>query len=183
MRVYYLTIIILIFTAILSRCKSTTNTEQITEDANQIFDAFQKQLLTTLTKSLLEKGPIESIQLCNQESMKVENAYSKESWNIKRISSKPRNPSHNPDTWETSVLNQWSKEPNLRKMVVKEEESQIRIMRPILLGSPACLQCHGKKESIEPRLLETIQRQYPADLAIDYELGELRGAFSATYKK
>ena len=43
-----------------------------------------------------------------------------------------------------------------------------------------CLTCHGDKQTMSEDLLSTLQQTYPNDLATDYQVGQIRGAFSVT---
>jgi len=42
------------------------------------------------------------------------------------------------------------------------------------------LTCHGDKQTMSEDLLSTLQQTYPNDLATDYQVGQIRGAFSVT---
>jgi len=43
------------------------------------------------------------------------------------------------------------------------------------------LQCHGKIESIDPKVLDKIKWLYPGDLATGYNENEVRGVWSILF--
>jgi hypothetical protein len=46
---------------------------------------------------------------------------------------------------------------------------------------PLCLTCHG--ESLAPDLASRIEELYPADRAVGYRVGDLRGVFWAEFPR
>jgi hypothetical protein len=54
--------------------------------------------------------------------------------------------------------------------------------KPIKIGMPTCLQCHGKpKEDINEATASTIRKKYRFDKATGYAMGNLRGAWKLTF--
>lgn len=51
----------------------------------------------------------------------------------------------------------------------------------VIMGQ--CVGCHGKRNEITKDTKETLAKLFPNDRAIDYEIGDLRGLFSVTFKK
>ena len=49
--------------------------------------------------------------------------------------------------------------------------------KPILVQAP-CLNCHGSREQIVPEVLQIIDKRYQNDKAVNYQIGDLRGAVS-----
>ena len=54
---------------------------------------------------------------------------------------------------------------------------------PIRIGMPTCLKCHGEAKDIDAPALSKIKELYPFDKAIDYKIGEFRGAWKVSYAK
>jgi hypothetical protein len=50
-------------------------------------------------------------------------------------------------------------------------------MRAIRINTPACLSCHGKKEDLDPEVLDQLNELYADDRATGFSEGDLRGAF------
>ncbi len=164
-------------------CKSQLNAIELEKEALGIFDAFQKQLLSSLTKSLLDKGPVAAISHCSLVSPQLESQYSKGTWKIRRVSNKPRNPNHALDAWESEVFQTWLADPASIKPTNQISGSTFRIMKPISIANPTCLQCHGNSTDMNPEILKEIQKIYPEDKALGYKMGDLRGAFSAEFSQ
>ena len=62
---------------------------------------------------------------------------------------------------------------------LKEEGRRyLRYMKPIVLGSPVCLSCHGGPDDTSPEVKAELQRLYPQDKATGYRVADLRGAVS-----
>mgnify|MGYP000379000857 CR=1 FL=1 len=41
-----------------------------------------------------------------------------------------------------------------------------------------CLSCHGARASLSPAVSERLRTLYPDDRAVDYRVGEIRGAMT-----
>ncbi|MCE9501244.1 MAG: DUF3365 domain-containing protein [Leptospira sp.] len=151
-----------------------------------IIDKFQAQLQADLTKAIKERGTAYAVEKCKIISPETENSFSaKEKISIRRISEKFRNPLHKPDGFETGILKTWAVEIQNGKdpqVVAENTKEGFRVMKPILLKNPMCLQCHGNNSNIEPETLKKIKSLYPEDKATGYALGDLRGAFSLISK-
>lgn len=70
----------------------------------------------------------------------------------------------------------------LHDTLIHVEENMI-YYKPILTAMPACLQCHGNEEQIEPETWKKIQALYPEDKATGYGLNELRGMWKIEFGK
>src|SRR5690606_11358920 len=56
--------------------------------------------------------------------------------------------------------------------------------KPIKIGMPACLSCHGDtKKDISAETLKIINAKYPEDKAIDYKEGDFRGLWKISFSK
>lgn len=105
---------------------------------------------------------------------------------IRRTSLKVRNPADRPTPAEAEVLKEYHQqqgELNPKVMVVDGET--VAFFAPIRI-QPLCLNCHGKvgeNPGIDPADYAVIKEHYPADEATGYELDELRGMWSITFKR
>jgi len=151
-----------------------------------VVNVFKTELQSNLLKAVQERGAENSIEVCSEISPNIEAKISSENnLQIRRVSEKFRNPNHEPDAWEKKVLQKWTDDlKNGKKLAVYSEiqNAEYRIMNPIVLDNPNCLQCHGGVGEIKPGTLKKIKDKYPNDKAQDYKLGELRGAFSSRWK-
>ena len=67
---------------------------------------------------------------------------------------------------------------------VVHTENEVLFYKSIRLGMPACLKCHGKPETdINSETLTVLKDKYPNDLAINYSIGDFRGAWKIVFQK
>lgn len=162
-------------------------TGKLKEDSLKIFAEFQTRLKTELMTALKQGSPVTAISRCREASPGITAAMSRQGvLKVRRVSLKPRNPAHTPDSFEKGVLENWRKElasGRSPQPVAQREGVRFRVMKPIVITVNLCLRCHGPLESIDPAVRERISRDYPDDRAVGYKNGELRGAFSAIWEK
>ncbi|PJZ69188.1 hypothetical protein CH373_11415 [Leptospira perolatii] len=153
-----------------------------------LFDQLQSELLSELQDSIRKNGPAASINICKTLSPKKEKELSAKypGLSIRRISDKNRNPSHAPNEWEAKTLEEWKSWIRTGKppfTVFESNSSEMRAMKPIIIASETCLKCHGPKDKMDANVRRELEKNYPNDKAFGYSVGELRGAFSATWKR
>ena len=110
--------------------------------------------------------------------------------NVKRVSFKNRNENDYPDPFELQGL-KYFEEMNEKgilkdgseyvKIVTENNGEFIRYLKPIFV-SDVCLNCHGDSNLFSPEVKALLHKNYPNDKAIDYKIGELRGAVSIQKK-
>lgn len=103
---------------------------------------------------------------------------------FRRTSLQYRNPGNAPDALETAHLQQFAQETaSGTKPVafISRDGNRVHYFRPILIAMEGCLQCHGTSISAETQTL--LQQHYPADKAIGYKLGDLRGAWHLMWEE
>jgi len=151
-------------------------------EARALTQRFVGALLPTLQQAMQEGGALNAIEVCAVEAPAIAQRLSDESgWQISRVSLKARNTNTAiPDAWETQVLNRFDQrqragESGADLNVGEIMNGQFRYMQA-QPTAPLCLSCHGSEVSGE--VLSAIRRHYPNDLAIGYQLGEIRGAIS-----
>ncbi|TXD50826.1 MULTISPECIES: DUF3365 domain-containing protein [unclassified Polaribacter] len=105
---------------------------------------------------------------------------------IKRVSDKPRNPNNKANKEElgyikifkNNTINNSASEP-----IVVKNATNVSVYYPITTNG-MCLQCHGKpKEQISGSTIEALSKLYPNDLAVGYDINEIRGVWSVSFKK
>jgi hypothetical protein len=178
-RVFFLSLVFL-------SCAPKVDENLYLTKTHSVVSVFKNELQSNLLKAVQERGAENSIEVCSELSPKIEAKIASENnLQIRRVSEKFRNPNHEPDAWEKKVLQKWTEDlKNGKKLAVYSEiqNADYRVMNPIVLENPNCLQCHGGFGDIKPGTLKKIQDKYPKDKAQDYKLGELRGAFSSRWK-
>jgi hypothetical protein len=156
--------------------------------AKQVTQQFVKQLGGHLKKEMKANGPVAAIKVCKDVAPDIVNQLSIENgWRVSRVTNKVRNPSSGlPDQWESKVLAEFEalarkgeKYSDMSKSTVVEENGQsyYRFMKPLAI-KPVCLSCHGSEENIPATVQAELEKHYPFDQAVNYKVGDLRGAVS-----
>jgi len=156
--------------------------------AKQVTQQFVKQLGGHLKKEMKANGPVAAIKVCKDVAPDIVNQLSIENgWRVSRVTNKVRNPSSGlPDQWESKVLAEFEalakkgeEYSSMSKSAVVEENGQsyYRFMKPLAI-KPVCLSCHGSEEDIPAAVQAELAKHYPFDQAVNYKVGDLRGAVS-----
>ncbi len=155
-------------------------------DGAAITTSAQGTLIQHLNSAIDEGGTEHAVQFCNLKAMEVTDSISRYyDCVLSRISDRNRNP-ENSITIE-SDKNIWNHYKSGMKSksggdTVINNQGRIVYYRPILIGMPTCLKCHGKPAiDIDANTLVSIDSLYPKDLAKNYEKGDLRGLWKIEF--
>lgn len=173
------------FTLLVLPFSNANADEQYNEEASKMIADFSTQLKVALQSSMQSGGPVAAIETCNlQAPIIAANLNQEGAWQIARTSLLPRNPDNTPDDWEKSVLDRFEHlktngtsiaKLNYSEVIELDGKSTYRYMQAIPTGA-LCLKCHG--DAIAPDVKEKIDSLYPADQAVGFKEGDIRGAFS-----
>jgi hypothetical protein len=151
----------------------------------QSIQAYGGALKQELTSAIKSGGAIAALEVCHLKAPKIAQQISEKAGiSVARTSLKPRNAASAPDAWEEEVLNTFEvrkakgEDVNTLEFHAIVEEGgkrEARYMKAIPTAE-LCLNCHGSK--IQPDVLEKITALYPQDKAVDFNVGDLRGAFT-----
>ncbi len=149
-------------------------------------DAAVKRLKVTLMEKMEHGGLSAAIPFCHSSALPITVAEtSGQVTSVKRATLKPRNPKNRADATEEKLLKDWQgllvRKQELPKEFAREEKGSLHYYRPIRLEA-LCLSCHGVEKQISPEALQTIRQQYPADQAVGYSAGDLRGLIHVVVK-
>ena len=138
----------------------------------------RESLGKALRQALAEGGPEAAIEVCRVEAPRLAAAASIEGVVVGRTSHRLRNPENAPRDWVIPLLEEYRQsEPTpTGSRTVDLGAARLGYVEPIFM-QPLCTTCHG--ENVDPSLLERIRERYPADEAIGFRPGELRGLFWA----
>lgn len=158
--------------AALARAKSTA-------------DNLMKDLIGILFSTLDAEGPAGAVRICAEVAQNRTASHAREGVYVRRVSQKVRNQANRPDAIELHKLEQLAalhREKNLPAEVVEVRANpdgtrQLHYLRPIVVME-RCLACHGPRDKIQHAVREILARRYPDDRAIDYAVGDFRGAIS-----
>jgi hypothetical protein len=156
--------------------------------AKQAVMAFAKELSGALKAELEKGGPVSAIGVCSDIAPAIANRISLEKgWKVTRVGTRVRNPMiGTPDAWEQDVLAEFQaraargesyKKMSYSEVVAEPGGRHFRFMKAIPIQA-VCVACHGKAEDIAEPVRSALSKHYPHDQAVDYRVGDLRGAFS-----
>ena len=147
----------------------------------QTFDT----LRNSLVQSIGQNGIENAIGFCNENAYTITNMYT-DSVKLRRTALRYRNKDNQPDSLELLVLNEMNS-----ALMAKEDpspqlihiEGEVHLFKPIILQA-MCLNCHGQPmEQIKKPTLDKIKEFYPDDQAVNFNVGELRGAWHVIFKE
>lgn len=157
---------------------------------DSISNEAQKQLISNLQKAIEEKGVPGAIGFCNVEALPIlKSVGEKQGVEIRRVSNRFRNPSDQPDSDESEILDAYEynaenglkNDPNIQKI----EGGEVYLYtKAIVIPGGFCLSCHGDPDTdIDAKTLAEINALYPSDKAKGHKIGDLRGMWSIKIPK
>ncbi len=160
--------------------------DPLLQKSRVLTEAFAGRLQLALQSALREGGPVAAVAVCKDIAPQIASELSRHSGaRVRRISVRYRNPGNAPEPWEKTVLEAFERnssdagdEQAPEFFAGGDAETSARYLKGIRTGS-VCLVCHGT--SITEDVEAILQAEYPFDRARDYELNDLRGAFSVTW--
>lgn len=156
-------------------------------DARQVAGAVPPKLLATLTRAIDQSGPEGAIAVCRDEAPKLAKAASEQTgWTIRRVSLRERNPKAVPDAWERAALEDFDRRAAAGESPATLEKAEVVVegglkMQRYMRALPTqalCLSCHGVGASLSPAVTSQLNALYPADKAVGYRVGDIRGAMT-----
>lgn len=149
----------------------------------------QATLLQNVSGAMEKGGPTYAIEFCNLKAMPLLDSLSRvHEVDISRISQRHRNPLSAPkNALENNILQEYasnsSKDIPLESVTLRMDE-KITYFKPIKIGLPACLKCHGDTQvDIAAQTLAKINDLYPNDKATGYKMAEFRGVWKVTFEE
>lgn len=154
--------------------------------ARQVASSFTQELLATLLAELKAGGPLQALTVCSVRAPELARAHSGEGIRVRRVTLKPRNPQSAPDAFERAHLLAMAERHEkgegageVIETVQDGDRTVLRYLRPIVVGE-MCVQCHGPRETLDPKVREFLETRYPQDQAVGYKAGDFRGAVSVS---
>jgi len=145
------------------------------------------ELGKNLMGTIQTKGTLAAVEFCNIKAYPITDSMSVVyNANIKRVSDKARNSNNQANLKELQHIENFKKliEDNQEpKPIIEETDSQVMFYFPITTNS-MCLQCHGTPNNgLDTEAYKTIKRLYPKDMAIGYDVNEVRGIWRIDFNK
>ena len=179
-------LLILASMASVSQAASLTEQQMLEQEANERIAEFSQTLKGQLQAAIKQGGLPNAVSVCKSVAPAITAQNSKQGWTLARTSLRVRNSDNTPDAWELAQLQKFeaiqsSGQSSVDKLIVASEyivngdNTEFRYMKAIPTQE-LCLGCHGS--NINPELSALINTTYPDDKAINFALGDIRGAFS-----
>jgi hypothetical protein len=158
--------------------------EDVARIGKKSTDAMHHCLGTAMRKHKKE-GVVAAAQFCIDSAQALSdeiNSGLEKGVTLRRISRKNRNPANRAGADEAPILEALellaASNAYLPEYIVQvNEKGDYKFYRPIMLSKSGCLACHGDPEGMKEELRNLFRSHYPNDKALDYERGDLRGAF------
>ena len=149
--------------------------------AGKAIGQLQAQLQEKLLAALGEGGQAAAIRVCKAEAPALAATIGKElGVEVGRTGFRLRNPSNAPRPWAKPfvVAAAGQKADTVPSRVVDLGGGRVGMLRPIPM-MPMCAGCHGPRDQIDPSVRATLAQAYPADTAVGFQEGDVRGFFWA----
>ena len=136
-------------------------------------DAMFTSLFDRLGEAMAEGGPAVAIEVCRDDAPRIGREVGEaHGVRIGRTSFKLRNQDNVPPSWvEPAVL---ARRETPGRFVAPD--GTVGVIEPIRIMQ-TCLACHGPADQLAPGVAEAVAESYPADRAVGFAEGDLRGWF------
>jgi len=169
--------------------KESPSLKDFEQKASLQIKSLSTSLKEELSASMQSGGPVAAIETCKIKAPEITNRLnSADTLKIKRTSLRLRNPNNAADDWEQKVLatfeQLFTSGTPIQELVYSEkitngDQTTLRMMRAIPMQA-VCLTCHGDTQAMSEDLMTSLQKDYPNDLATEYSIDDIRGAFSVS---
>lgn len=180
---------LLLTTPAAGREPDTTGTSAALVRSREAATALLSGLRQVLMKQMAAGGPVRAVTVCaDTAQMLGASIRTDRGVTVRRVSTRWRNPANAPDPWETSALERFAalqaegelhERTEFTEVLGPDSARVFRYLRPIMVQE-MCLSCHGDRSLMKHFIATVLQERYPADRAVGYAAGELRGAVSVT---
>lgn len=138
--------------------------------------AIQNATSAELTSALGSGGPGDAIRVCHLSATSLIHRLGREEGVAAgRTAARLRTPVNAPRPWAAPIVAQYA---NARAASVEgfvvDLGDKVGVMEPVAHRA-VCTPCHGVEENLDPRVREELKDRYPADHAIGFKDGDLRG--------
>lgn len=141
--------------------------------------ALTGELMGRVSAAIARGGPAYAIEFCSEEALPVTSEVARDlGVEIKRTSSRVRNPQNAPDADEQAALAYFEGElaagNPLPQHLIRRVDGEARYYRPIVVAE-LCTTCHGPRDALDPAVRDALAARYPDDRATGYAPGDFRG--------
>ena len=140
--------------------------------------SLQSSVLRELNAAIAEGGPEHALQSCHIEVLAAARTVSqREGVEAGRTSARLRNARNAPRPWAADIVARHDgRAARDTDGFVVDLGDRVGLLRPIV-EQPMCAACHGPADKISPAVRAALAARYPADRAVNFDAGDLRGWF------
>ncbi|MBP9175019.1 MAG: DUF3365 domain-containing protein [Rhizobiales bacterium] len=160
----------------------------LVDDARRASIQLLTQIRGEVTKEMDRTGPIRAIVVCKYSAPEITSVISRQTgMRVTRVALRVRNRAlGEADPWEQQALLDFEKRLAKGEKAESLEAAEIinepagkvfRYAKAIPMGQP-CLACHGPVTGLSDAVKAQLATEYPHDRAVDFQLGQIRGAVS-----
>ena len=146
--------------------------------ADLVIAEMQGAVLQELTDALERRGTVAAMSFCHLDAnVIIQRVARNQGIAAGRTSNRLRNPANAPRRWAAPFVTAHAgQRANDVNGFAVDLGGRIGVLRPIV-EQPMCTGCHGPAERFAPGLGVVLSRRYPADRAVGFKDGEIRGWF------
>lgn len=157
--------------------------------ATDLMQTLQKELQTALAGGNFKNA----IEVCKKKAIPITLTVAERQYSVselKRVTSKYRNPLNAPDSIEQLALEyfdelfaeQGKRPESYIQKVHQKDEVFYNYYKPLYTNG-LCLSCHGHTSQMDTVVVQLIDSLYPGDLAKGYNAGDFRGLMKVRIKE
>ena len=155
------------------------------ESGNRFVAMTFDTLRNALFRSIELHGVDSAISFCNENALKITALYA-DSGTVRRTALRYRNPLNRPDSLEKRVVEDLAEalatSGSATERLIRSDDEEIHFFKPIIM-QPSCVVCHGAPgKEISSSTMTAIRARYPADSAVNFMAGDLRGVWHVVFK-
>lgn len=146
--------------------------------ADLVVAAMQDAVIRELSDALARGGPAQAIDFCHLDATAAAQRVGRqEGIAAGRTSDRLRDPTNAPRPWAAPLVraNAGRAARSVEGFAV-DLGDKVGVLRPIV-ERPMCAGCHGPAEKLHPAVKLALTDRYPADRAVGFHDGEIRGWF------
>jgi hypothetical protein len=145
--------------------------------ADLMIAAMHDSVLRELADEFKAGGAALAIKSCHIDSMLMAQRITREGAAAGRTSDRLRNPLNTPKPWAAEIVkaNAGRQARDVEGFAVDLGDA-VGVLRPIS-ERPLCANCHGPADQLVPAVRQELADRYPADKAVGFKEGEIRGWF------
>ena len=146
------------------------------ERADTVFATLRSGLQKELTGAVRKDGFSGAIEVCHEVAAEVTHDAGRDlGIAVGRTADRLRNPTNAPKAWAAPVVRQYAtaRADQVSGFVV-DLGDRVGVLLPIA-ADPVCLGCHGPEAGLGAGVKAVLKERYPADRAVGFKAGDLRG--------